>query len=192
MAEFEAAIAVVLAHETGNKPDGGLVRDPDDPGGVTKWGISLALFGRFDPNATASEIAALTREQACAFYRAHFWDGDRGTSFGDIADQSVATKILDMAVNMGREEAIRAAQALFFDRQDGIFGPMTLQAINKADAEDLLHRLRVKQAVYSARKAVGRAIKKMADPVVKQTDDHAPAIEYAEKYLGGWMERALW
>lgn len=58
---FEVAVNEVLGEE------GGYVNLAADPGGETNWGISKRAFPELD-------IKTLTREQASAVYRAHYWD----------------------------------------------------------------------------------------------------------------------
>lgn len=58
---FEGAINEVLGEE------GGYVNNPSDPGGETNWGISKAAFPSVD-------IKNLTRDDAKALYRAHYWE----------------------------------------------------------------------------------------------------------------------
>lgn len=47
--------------------EGGFVRDPDDAGGATNFGISQRAHPDLD-------IAHLTREQAVSIYKADYWD----------------------------------------------------------------------------------------------------------------------
>ena len=65
--EFLAAVAAVLEEETGGRPDGGLTNDPNDPGGVTKWGISQ----RSHPDV---DVPNLSEDDAKAIYKAEYWE----------------------------------------------------------------------------------------------------------------------
>jgi lysozyme family protein len=128
---FEKAITIVLKHE------GGYVNDPNDLGGETKYGISKRSYPHLD-------IKNLTVEQAIEIYRRDWWDKYR---YGDIKDQDVATKVFDLSVNMGPVTAHRLLQeALVFlgypVEIDGIIGPQTIAAANKADPRRLLHVIR--------------------------------------------------
>jgi len=58
---FEVAVNEVLGEE------GGYVMDVRDPGGETNWGISKRAFPDTD-------IKSLTRDDAKALYKAHYWD----------------------------------------------------------------------------------------------------------------------
>jgi len=110
MANFEPAIEITLKNE------GGLVDDPADPGGLTKFGLSQRSY----PNV---DIKNLTIEDAKAIYLKDFW------KFGGITDQSIANKIFDSYVNM-EHAAIKIAQkTVGFSKQDGVYGPVTETAI---------------------------------------------------------------
>ena len=142
MAEFALAIPTVLAHE------GGLSDYPDDPGGVTNFGITA----RDHPSLGEAGVRALTREQAIDIYQRDFWEG-RG--YHRIGSQAVATKLLDMAVNMGTTTAVKLLQrALNYllrkhqeVAQDGVFGPATVAAINTVNADLLVLALRAHAAL---------------------------------------------
>lgn len=58
---FEVAVNEVLGEE------GGYVNNPADPGGETNWGISRRAFPQVD-------IKSLSRDDAKALYKAHYWD----------------------------------------------------------------------------------------------------------------------
>jgi len=128
---FLRAVEVVLEHE------GGYVHDPRDPGGETKWGISKRAYPDLD-------IADLTREDATAIYYRDWW---QRYGYGRLKDDAVTTKVFDMAVNMGPATAHRLLQeALVFLGYpvgiDGIIGPQTIGAANKADPKRLFQVLR--------------------------------------------------
>jgi lysozyme family protein len=121
---FEAAVAVVLAHE------GGYVNDPSDHGGETKNGISRRAYPNLD-------IANLTVEQAKAIYATDFWLRYRINQLPD----AVAPKVLDMAVLCGPATAIRILQRALAASGcdiDGSIGPQTVAACRDAQNEALL------------------------------------------------------
>jgi len=150
---FDAALAVVLEHE------GGLVDNPRDPGGVTKWGVSLRTLRALgdadfdldgDGDLDADDVRGLTRADAGAFYRKHFWDRHR---YGDLGDLYVAGKTFDLAVNMGPGAAHlclqRALRAVWFPVvEDGVLGPKTRVAADAANGRLLLPALKSEAAGY--------------------------------------------
>ena len=62
---FAQALDHVLKWEGGNK----ITDDPRDPGGLTKWGVSL----RAHPKLGRDGIRNLTREQAADIYKREYW-----------------------------------------------------------------------------------------------------------------------
>ena len=119
MANFENAVEITLKNE------GGLVDNPSDPGGLTKFGISQRSY----PNV---DIKNLTVEDAKAIYLRDFW------RFGGINDQQVADKLFDMVVNIGHTAIKLIQKAVGFSQQDGVYGPVTETAINSFTPGTLL------------------------------------------------------
>lgn len=117
---FKKAVELVLQHE------GGYVNDPQDPGGETKYGISKRSYSRID-------IKNLTRDMALAIYYDDWWNR---YGYGMIADEELAAKVFDFAVNMGAKRAHMILQeavnrtALERLTVDGILGPLSIEAIN--------------------------------------------------------------
>jgi lysozyme family protein len=156
---FDWAIEVVLRHE------GGYVDDPDDHGGATNFGISQRQYPDLD-------IKKLTREDAIAIYRRDWW---QAYGYGQIKDMMVATKVLDLSVNMGPGTAHRLTQRALravglMVSEDGVLGPVTLGALNQVMPSNLLSALRAEAAGYYRCLAV------------KQKS--------FEKFLTGWLNRA--
>jgi lysozyme family protein len=157
MARFEDAIDHILGNE------GGYVNDPADPGGETNFGICRRQYPNLD-------IAHLTRAEACAIYERDYWFCD------GIHNQAVATKVFDMAVNMGRNTAVRLLQRALLGLGntgltiDGIFGPATLALTNASPAEPLLAALR----------------HQAADRYRALADKNPKLL----KFLHGWLARA--
>ena len=120
---FETSINRILGLE------GGLVDNPNDPGGLTQWGISQRSYPNLD-------IRALTREQAIALFKRDFWEVIQGDSFPD----SVGYQLLDFAVNSSVGTAIRALQTSVGVASDGHVGPITQAAIKAAELHDLIMR----------------------------------------------------
>lgn len=132
---FQKAVGVVLAHE------GGYVNNPNDPGGETRWGISKRSYPNLD-------IKSLTREQAIEIYRRDWWDRLR---LGEIQDPDVATKVLDLSVNVGAKTGIMLLQRALAAAGkpvsvDGVMGPQTIAAVNAADPRMVLAALRSEAA----------------------------------------------
>jgi lysozyme family protein len=128
MADFQKALAYTLKHE------GGWSDDPADPGGATMQGITLATARNYGIE-TREALRAISQEKVAEIYGAGYW------LFGQVDDQRVATKLFDMAVNMGAAAAVKILQLAVLAAPDGKWGPKTLAATNAADPKVLLAAL---------------------------------------------------
>jgi len=166
MANFEQAIGTVLEHE------GGYTKDH---AGATKYGItlrSLDIDVDLDGDIDADDIWALGLEDAKAFYRRRWWDRYK---YDLIGHDFIATKIFDLAVNMGARQAGKIAQRALraygvVVKDDGILGPVSIEAINQAAPAKLLVAIRSEAAGFYR----GLVIK-------------TPEFE---EYINGWLNRA--
>ncbi len=105
--------------------EGGYVNHPDDPGGVTKYGISK----RSHPDV---DIENLTEDGAKAIYKAEYWP----SYMENISDWGVAAEMFEQLVNMNPRTAVKVWQrALNYLGAgivvDGLFGGVTLRNINE-------------------------------------------------------------
>ena len=126
---FKESLALVLKHE------GGYVDHPADPGGATMKGITLATFSAFKKKAmTKDELRAISDADVETIYKTGYWDAMRC----DELAAGVDLLAFDMAVNKGVNRATRLLQQAAGVRDDGVLGPMTLEAINKMPAKDLI------------------------------------------------------
>src|SRR5690606_26510607 len=134
--------------------------------GATKFGISLRWLkevGELDVDGDGladgdidldghiglGDIVGLTRENAAWFYKAHWWDRHR---YGDFP-LSLASKLLDLSVNMGAAQAHKCVQraARACGRtlaDDGILGPRSRAALVELDAMQLRIALRSEAAGF--------------------------------------------
>ena len=180
---FSRALPFVLQHE------GGISADPDDPGGITRWGISLRWLikaGQLDldhdglkdgdvdgdGDIDAADILAMPRERAASLYRHHWWE--KG-GYDRIRDPVVAVKTFDFAVNMGfgpahrcLQRAARACRHLIAD--DGVIGPQTLAAANAIEGNALAAALKSEAAGFYRGLVTARPV--------------------FAKYEQGWLNRA--
>jgi lysozyme family protein len=148
MSTFETAWPIILRHE------GGYCNNANDLGGPTKYGLSLRWLkaqGYFpsdtDLRVEIKEIQALTLDQAEGFYRVKWWDY---YGYGQIAAQVLATKIFDMAVNLGAPRAHRLAETALGLRADGILGAVSIAGLNAQQGSPLplLCRIQNLQAAF--------------------------------------------
>jgi len=137
---FPAALAFVLSQE------GGWSNDPDDPGGATNKGITLATYRLWnnDPKLSANQLRDITDAEVEAIYRTMYWDAVDG----DEMPPGIDLSLMDFGVNAGPERSIRLLQEAIGTEPDGIIGPITQKAIDMMPAPRLLQALRDAQLTY--------------------------------------------
>ena len=141
---FARAVALVLAHE------GGFVRHPADPGGATKFGVTLETLSRARGRpARLEDVRRLTEAEAVAIYRRFYWDLLRG----DDLPEGLGLAVFDLAVNSGPARAARMLQAALGVEADGRVGPLTLKAARAANPAETIRRLTRARLGFLARLA---------------------------------------
>ncbi len=118
--------------------EGGYVNDPDDPGGATKYGVTIHTMRRLgldltrDGTVDARDVRALSRAQAEEIFVDHYYHRPGIARLPEVLRASV----FDMYVNAG-SNAVKILQRLL--RQmghavtvDGVIGPQTLAATGAA------------------------------------------------------------
>ena len=138
---FEDAVEVVFEHE------GGSVDHPEDPGGATNFGITLATLERWrgEP-VTKAGIADLSRDEAAEIYRALYWTACRC----DEMPPGIAIAVFDSAVNLGVRRSIRLLQRALRVGVDGVLGPVTFGALSRISIPDLIDEYLARRAVHYA------------------------------------------
>jgi lysozyme family protein len=169
---FDHAVNIVLEHE------GGYSNDPDDPSGETNFGITEKDL-KENTQELSLDVKELTRAQAEYFYKTVYWDKFH---YDAINSLPIATKIFDMAVNMGAHEAHELVQrALGYCGYsnlavDGVLGGHTLAAINEVCLHgrepDLMDEI-INEAKWFYERLV----------------EEKPVLN---KFLKGWLARASW
>lgn len=143
--------------------------DPDDPGGVTKYGIDKSAH----PNLSAAQIRNMTEDEAVEIYFTGEWPASHGgqlpVPLGEIS--------FDMTVLDGTGRAMRALQSacgLTGADIDGAWGPTTLKAATTT-AEDPDRLMR----------AADRMLDWRAARYHNLVEEH-PKLA---KFLKGWLNR---
>lgn len=138
---FEICVKFVLEHETEYNADGSVKveRDPNDPGGVTKYGIDQ----RSHPNVN---VPALTLRQAKEIYHAGEWTKCRCDNLKVRWDLAV----FDTAVHIGAGKAARLLQQAVGSKVDGYIGPVTIAHTNGAALDLLVEYLDLRESYYQA------------------------------------------
>lgn len=122
--------------------EGGFVDDPDDPGGVTKYGVTIHTMRRLgldltgDGAVTRTDVRALSKAQAVDVFLEHYFERPKVKRLPEILHPSV----FDMYVNAGAQ-AVHILQTML--RQmgyevavDGVIGPNTAGACHNAANPD--------------------------------------------------------
>jgi len=112
MTTFNEAFDRLIGHE------GGYVTHPSDPGGETNYGISKRSY-------PGEDIRGMTLERAKQIYLRDYW----GRAGCDAVPDALRFDLFDMAVNSGVGTAIRTLQKTVGVAEDGVLGPVTIQAL---------------------------------------------------------------
>ncbi len=134
MNNFAIAVAIVLKHE------GGYVNHPDDPGGETIYGISR----RSHPDVWAKGRPTL--EDAKRIYQRDYWLPIKA----DALPLPVALILFDTAVNAGNRRAVILLQRALRVTADGLIGPVTLAAANRADTKTLVNHITAERIMFNS------------------------------------------
>lgn len=166
--------------------EGGYVNDPDDPGGPTKFGVtlqtmrSLGLDLDADGDVDARDVQLISQAQAISIFVAHYFEAP---GIGRLP-VPLQPSVFDMYVNAG-SNAVRILQRLLREMGhdlviDGRIGPRTARAAHGA----------LKQAPDYLVDAYGIARRNYYYSLA----DHRPASrKFARRRdggKGGWITRA--
>ena len=88
----------------------------------------------------------MSQQEAVAIYKTQWWDKN---NYGLIYNQSLATKIFDLAVNVGNikankflQNSVNQVSGSIVLVVDGLIGPQTIALVNKLDPNALLASVR--------------------------------------------------
>jgi uncharacterized protein (TIGR02594 family) len=132
------------------KWEGGYVDHPNEPGGPTNMGVTLATLTRWrGREVTAEDVKALTRDEARQIYREYYWK----PISGDQLPPPVALMTFNAAILNGVARAARFLQVALNRqglgiREDGEIGPETLGAVAKSDLKRLVRDYATEQLSY--------------------------------------------
>lgn len=119
------------------KSEGGYVNNPADPGGMTNLGVTKATWENWVGRASdEAEMRGLTPEKVAPLYKNKFWDMCRC----DDLPSGVDYLVFDFAVNAGPGRSAKILQTAVGATPDGGIGPMTLAAVAKYDANELVEK----------------------------------------------------
>lgn len=176
--EFTVFFNNLLIDEGGYVP-GKQARAIKDPGGATKFGISLSFLKscsvdladiNHDGIIDEKDIVLLTQAQAAELYFKYFWN----PLYPKITNIQLANRLFNLGVNTGKPRAVMLLQQAVNDslqaptlKRDGIFGAGTLGAVN------------------------GIAFpQKLYDRYIVLIEDYYRALNKPQ-FLAGWIKRTL-
>ncbi|MCM2432109.1 glycoside hydrolase family 108 protein [Agrobacterium rosae] len=114
--------------------EGGYVNVKSDRGGPTKYGITHKTLAaaRGVASVTATQVKAMTREEAVEIYRRSYW----AQAGGDLLPSGLDYAAFDFGVNSGPQTALKKLQAalqakkVYTGNIDGHIGEQTIGAIS--------------------------------------------------------------
>lgn len=123
---MRANLAVSLRLST--KHEGGYSNHPSDPGGPTNHGITQVTLSAWRKRKVSiSEVKALTKAEAEEIYIANYW----APVGGDKLPAGLDYAMFDYGINSGPAQAVKELQRIVGVAPDGVFGPKTLEAVEK-------------------------------------------------------------
>ena len=148
----------------------GFANDPDDLGGATMCGVTLATFTEYCrrkgyPRPTVTRLKAITYREWLEVLKTLFWDRWKADQ---IINASIALMLVDFVWASGAN-GITVPQKAVGVVADGKVGPKTLAAINAREPKALFDLLYKERVAYINRICAARS-KNL-------------------KYKNGWMNR---
>lgn len=148
--------------------EGGFDNDPDDPGGMTWFGIDMRShpndkIWRYVEQRHDPAIAAKAKERAQEIYFNEYWTAVHA----DRMPKNVGEVLMNIGVNAGNGRAVRWLQQALNVPVDGKIGSVTLAAAESANAPAL------------------------AETLLDRTEAHYRSIARGRlaKFLRGWLNR---
>lgn len=164
MANVEKLVPFIL------KWEGGFVNDPDDLGGATNRGVTLATYAQYCkkkgyPVPTVERLKNLSEREWAEILKTMYWDRWKADK---IVNQSVANILVDWVWASG-VHGVKRPQKILGVSIDGIVGNQTLAAVNAKDAKELFYAIKADRIGF--------------------IDEICKARPANEKYHRGWMNR---
>ena len=123
--------------------------DPDDSGGATMIGMTLATFTVYckkssKPKPTKTDLKNIDYPTWLDILKTMFWDDWKADK---IVNQSVANALVDFRWHSG-DYGIMIPQKILGVVPDGIVGPITLGMVNSANQESFHYEINMKRLEF--------------------------------------------
>ena len=127
---FDQSLRYVLIDEGGNDDD------PQDHGGRTSRGITQREYDSWSQlnGKDPGDVWEASSDDIQAVYRSQYWN-----PYCDKLPGGVDYVFFDTSVNAGRSQAVKSFQKALNLTPDGMMGQITRNAIQNADATQLIH-----------------------------------------------------
>lgn len=170
MANVETLVPFIIRFESGVDPAGligeklfekarkiGYANDPDDLGGATMVGVTLATYTEYCrkkgyPRPTVERLCGITYTQWLDILKTMFWDRWKAD---EIQNQSVAEILVDWVWASGKY-GITIPQRVLGVTVDGVVGTKTLAAVNAQNPSNFFDRIVQERKSYIDRICVSR------------------------------------
>lgn len=191
---FKASLNHVLVHE------GGWSDHPQDPGGATMKGVTLATFRRFyGSSKTKQDLRNISDDQLGHIYKTGYWDKCQCDELPCGVDYTV----FDAAVNSGPTRSAKWLQAAVGANQDGVIGPVTLGKAFEGVAQAIINRALDRRLSFlkslSTWPTFGRGwgrriagVREVAKEMASAGDWQPPSMDYEivrEGSRGKWVKK---
>ena len=148
------------------KWEGGYSDNPNDRGGATNSGVTLAVYQSvYGKSKTKNDLKRMTNDQWNYIFTKLYWNKWKAD---EIKNQSIANILVDW-VWMSGYGTIKKIQSLFGLTDDGIVGNKTISYINSHDQEEVFNK------IWNRRKS-------FYESLVKNNPSQ-------KVFLKGWMNR---
>lgn len=130
--------------------EGGFVNDPNDSGGATNKGVTIATWRKqgYDKNGdgvvNVKDLKLITDDDAINILKANYWNSWQADK---ITSQAVANILVDWLWGSGAW-AIKIPQQMLGCKVDGVVGAKTLAALNKQSPQTFFNSLKARRRQY--------------------------------------------